>query len=275
MESGNVASRLGFSCPERMGEVKENRMGTAPSDRARMRNDLRELAKLAAPAATDSSATPHAFETADSSGYVDLSAFSATDDDWVDRELARAGGRAKGGAVLTPGSMAPVAMSSLIDTSQAEMTMGSRKRGRAYTALALAGVAIVAVLAVTLARHAPGSTKNAPAAGSAAAAAAVAAPPPAPEAAQPATAATPPVASASAAPIAVTVSSPDPSPGSKKHAASRAHTAPPAAATHAAATPRPAAAIPAAVPASRSGGGGGDSLMDLMKASINSPKKVH
>src|ERR1700722_2934276 len=52
MEYGNVASRLGFSCPERMGEVKENRMGTAPSDRARMRNDLRALAKLAAPAAT-------------------------------------------------------------------------------------------------------------------------------------------------------------------------------------------------------------------------------
>jgi hypothetical protein len=245
-------------------------MGNAPSDRARMRNDLRELAKLASPPAAESSATPHAFQTADSSGYVDLSAFSATDDDWVDRELARASGRTKGGAVLTPGSMAPVEMSSLIDAGPADTATASRKRSRVFTALALAGVAAVAALAVVLARHAPPSAKNAVPAETATPTAAGVAPPPVADTAAPAT--TPPLAAvtASAAPIAV--SSPDdPPPGSKKHAAYRGHAAAPAAATHAAA----AAPRPAAVPPPHTGGGGGDSLMDLMKASINGPKKVH
>ena len=61
-------------------------MANQTSDRQRMSHDLRELAKVAKPAGSPG----HAFDTADSSGYVDLSAFSTSDAGWVDRELARA-----------------------------------------------------------------------------------------------------------------------------------------------------------------------------------------
>jgi hypothetical protein len=242
-------------------------MGNASSDRTRMRHDLRELAKLASP--TEASATPsqgHGFETADSSGYVDLSAFSATDDKWIERELARAGGRAQGGAVLTPGSMAPVAMTALLDAEGEAPVSG--KRGRVYWALAIGGVAAVAALAIVLARHRPAATTVASQAQTTAAAAP--APPPV---ATPAPAAAIPdapqaVASTSAAP-AVTVSAPEPSPASRKHAARThgARSAPtPAPASHAAVATRTAS-----VPPSKSAGG--DSLMDMMRASINGSKK--
>jgi len=248
-------------------------MGTS-SDRARLRTDLRELAKLAG---SDSTPAPHAFESADSSGFVDLSGFSAADDSgtsldtWVERELARAGGRAKGGAVLTPGSMAPVAMSSLLGEAE-PVDRGARKRGWVYTGLGLAGAAVVGVLAVALARHAPPSAKNAPQTEVAAAAPQPAAPPAATPREAPAASA--PVATTSAAPIAVTVSAPDPAPASKKHPA-RWHASPAATAAPAAvAAARPAPAK-VTIPAAKSGGGGGDSLMDMMRASINTPKKVH
>jgi hypothetical protein len=238
-----------------------------------MRTDLRELAKLAAP---ESSPTPHAFETADSSGYVDLSAFSATDDSWVERELARAGGRTRAGATLAAGSMAPVAMSSLLEAEPTETAEPSRKRGWIYTGLGLAGTAVVAILAVAIARHAPPSAKNAahdePAPPTVAAQVAVATavpatPPPAPG----------PVAGAATAPIDVTVSAPENAPATKKHPASRAHSvaaAPPAPVAAAARPAQAAAPAKVVVPPSR-GGGGGDSLMDLMRASINAPKKLH
>jgi hypothetical protein len=249
-------------------------MGTASSDRARLRTDLRELAKLAG---SDSSPAPRAFESADSSGFVDLSAFSAADDSdmdgWVERELARAGGRAKGGAVLSPGSMAPVAMTSLLGEPEViETAASARKRGWVYTGLGLVGVAAVAVLAVALARHAPPSSKSAPQTDLAAAALQ---PAPATRAAAPqdVPVAPAPVASPSAAPVAVTVSAPDPAPTSKKHPA-RGH----GGSAAAAATPVAAATHPApakvTIPAAPKSGGGGDSLMDLMRASINSPKKV-
>jgi hypothetical protein len=256
-------------------------MGTASSDRARLRTDLRELAKLAG--ADSTPAPPHTLDSADSSGFIDLSAFSASDsagdmDSWVERELARAGGRTKGGAVLTAGSMAPVAMASLLgepEAVDADAVAGARKRGWVYTGLGLVGAAVVAVLAVALARHAPPSAKSAPQADVAAAAAQPAPGTPA-AAPQDAPAAPTPVASASAAPIAVTVSAPDPTPTSKKHpprwhGGSAAAAAPVAAA---AAHPAPAPAK-VTIPAPKSGGGGGDSLMDLMRASINAPKKLH
>jgi hypothetical protein len=245
-------------------------MGTASSDRARLRTDLRELAKLAA---SDSSPTPHTFDSADSSGFVDLSAFSATDDSdmdgWVERELARASGRAKGGAVLTPGSMAPVAMASLLaEPDVAETAASASRRGWIYTGLGLVGVAAVAVLAVALSRHAPPSAKNVPQTDVAAAAPQ---PAPATPAAAPQDAPAAPPMPVASAPIAVTVSAPAPTPTSKKHPArwhggSAAAAAPVAAATH----PAPAKVT---IPAAKSGGG--DSLMDMMRASINAPKKVH
>jgi hypothetical protein len=263
--------RLGpvFTCRSAARERRESAMGNASSDRTRMRHDLRELAKLASP--TESGTTPsqgHGFETADSSGYVDLSAFSATDDKWIERELARAGGRAQGGAVLTPGSMAPVAMTALLD-AEPEDTGSTGKRGRVYWALAIGGIAAVAALAVVLARHRPAPTSVASQSATMAPAATPAPPPVATPAPSPAVPDAPPaVASASAAPP-VTASAPDPSPASKKHAA-RAHGArsapPPAPAPHAAVAVR-SVSIP---PAKSSGG---DSLMDMMRASINGSKK--
>ncbi len=257
--------RLGsvFTCRAGARERRETAMGNASSDRTRMRHDLRELAKLANP--TEPGAAPshgHGFETADSSGYVDLSAFSSTDDKWIERELARASGRAQGGAVLTPGSMAPVAMTALLD-AEPEAPVGSGKRGRVYWALAIGGVAAVAALAVVLARHRPApasvaSQVETTAAAAAPAPAPVATPAPAiPETAQA-------VASASTAP-AVTVSAPDPSPASRKHAA-HTHGARPAPAPHAAVATRKVSIPPAK-------SAGGDSLMDMMRASINGSKK--
>lgn len=253
-----------FRCPGGARDRRETAMGNASSDRSRMRHDLRELAKLAGP--TDSSATPHGFETADSSGYVDLSAFSATDESWIEKELARASGRAQGGAVLTPGSMAPVAMTALLD-AEPEAPASTRKRGRVYAALFVSGVAAVTALAVVLARHRPpaataSQAETAPAAAAAAppiATPTASSPAPEPQAA----------ARASAAPPPVAVSTPDPSPGLKKHGASHAHPAHPAPAAHAATGAAPAR--PVSIPPAK--GGGNDSLMELMRASINGSKK--
>jgi hypothetical protein len=249
-------------------------MGTASSDRARLRTDLRELAKLATPDHGTNSPAPHTFQSADSSGYVDLSAFSATDDGnmdgWVERELAAGGGRARGGAVLTPGSMAPVAMSALVDATPDETSAGSRKRGWIYTGLGVVGVAAVAALALALARHPPPFLKNAPQ--PPVAAAAVAAPP---TAAPTETASTPvPAPSVAAAPMAVTVSAPDPGLGAKKHPGAK-HARGASAAPAAVAAARPAQLAPTKVSIPAAHTGGGDSLMDMMRASVNSPKKVY
>jgi hypothetical protein len=260
--------RLGpvFKCRPGARERRGSAMGNASSDRSRMRHDLRELAKLAAP--SDPNATlphGHGFETADSSGYVDLSAFSSTDEGWIEKELARSSGRAQGGAVLTPGSMAPVAMTALLD-AEPETPAASGKRSRVYWSLAVGGVAVVAALAVVLARHRPPPTSSASLGETAAPSVAPAAPPVATPAPSSATTEAPqPVASASAAAPAVTVSARDPSPASKKHAArthGASHSAP---AAHAAVATR-TVSIPPAKSA------GGDSLMDLMRASIGSKK---
>jgi hypothetical protein len=280
-------------------------MGSQSSERARMRQDLRDLAKLAAapqsstatppppqssvPAAASSrstDATPHGFATADSSGYVDLSAFSASDEGWVDRELSRA----KGGAVLTPGSMAPMSMAALLGPEPVEERKS--KRGWVYASLGLVGVAAVGALAVAVMRNAPHA---APKPGATIAAAAPA-PPPATTAGAPkdpngapnaANAAPPSAASAAAsssaasAPSAVAAA---PSPTDSTAASSRKHgarghvasaaAAPPAhvaaskpAAPSAPASPAPVAAAKPA-PAAKSG----DSLLDMIRASVANKK---
>jgi hypothetical protein len=249
-----------------------------------MRTDLRELAELAKLAAPDppasSSAAPAGFATADSSGFVDLSAFSTADDGagldgWVERELARAGGKTKAGTVLSAGSMAPVAMASLLGPEPASADARPRKRGWAYTTLGVVGVAAVAALAVTLARHAPHSAGTLPQPVLASPAVAPALAPPGAPAATAAAVDTAPAAVDSTAPAAVTVSSPASTSSSKRHAATRWHGGPSAGAASTAVAARPPATpAPAkvAIPAAKSGGGGGDSLMDMMRASINSKK---
>ncbi len=277
--------REGWSYSNRMGKPT----GSATADRNRMRHDLRELAKMASPtAAPPSDHTPHnTFATADSSGFVDLSAFSATDEDWVEKELERSrrGDRAKGGAVLAAGSMAPVAMTALLAEADAAEEQKPKRRGWVSWTFTLTGVAALAALAVTIAKHPPPGVRTLlhPAAPPPAVANAApilmspVAPVPPPAAAAPATPDPVPAASASA-PLAVTVAAPDNTPPTKKKAGARWHGSS-AAASPAPASPAPARAAaatpaPAVIPKAKSGGGGsGDSLMDLMKASINSSKK--
>ena len=76
-------------------------MANQTSDRQRMRNDLRELAKLAAKPGSDSPV--HGFDTADSSGYVDLSAYSTSDPG-----LGRPGARARAQGHSAPAAPLPV-----------------------------------------------------------------------------------------------------------------------------------------------------------------------
>ena len=147
-------------------------MSYESQDRQRTRQDLQELARLA------KSTPASSFKTADSSGYVDLSMFSATDESWVERELERARtgmpapSRGRSGAInaLSPESMAPVALSALLENPPE--APAPRGRRALYLVAGLASIAAVAVLAVSVARNAPPPAK--------AAAATVAAPEPPP-----------------------------------------------------------------------------------------------
>lgn len=269
-------------------------MASHTSDRQRMRNDLRELAKLATPSPAHAE-TPHAFDSADSSGYVDLSAFSARDPAWVDRELARAkrGGppplppglpaapSSKRIDALSPASMSPVALESFVVPDDTASVRPSRGRRWLVGVASLAGVGVVAFLAVTLAKHPPPAAAPAPQA-----AAAPAPPPPAAEpipspavtapATTPSPAATTPPADGPAASAPLATSPTTPSKKKPTIRASHAHAAPASApaTAPAAAPPKVAAAVkPAVIPQSHpSAGGGGDSLMDLIKKSVASGK---
>jgi len=231
-------------------------MATRTSDRAHMRDDLRALARQAA-APKDVPSSAHAFDSADSSGYVDLSAFSSTDDGWVERELARAKGR----VVLTPGSLRPISMEALL-VPEAEEPKPSRTRPWVYSGLGLACACVVAFLAVTMSTHRP----VAPAKAVAEAPAVVSPPPAATAPAAPAAPDATVTAAASATPVAsVVIAAPDPTPTSKKHAGARR--AMPASAPAHVAVARAAAPRPVVIPAAK-GGGGGDSLMDAIRASV-------
>ncbi|HEY8038769.1 MAG TPA: hypothetical protein VIF15_03215 [Polyangiaceae bacterium] len=247
-------------------------MANETHDRERMRNDLRELAKLAKP---DTAA--HRFETADSSGYVDLSAFSAKDSSWIERELARArdpegGPRSRPGDraidALAPESMAPVSLTALI-AAEAEDTApvrALRLRRRVTTAFGAAGVACVALLAVALAKHAP------PPAQAKTEVPVVQAAPPPPAAVAPVATTAP--AGDGAQPSAATVPGAPPAPeptaaatGAKKKPPARAHAGAPRPSPAA----RAAATRPVVIPPSRSKSSG-DPLMDAMRASVGGAK---
>ena len=238
-------------------------MSQQTQDRQRTRQDLQELARLAKAKPAGS------FKTADSSGYVDLSAFSATDDSWVERELARARAglpapsRGKSDAInaLSPESMAPVALSALLE-AQPEPA-APRGRRAMYVIAGLASIAAVAALAVGVARQAPPPAKTAAAVADVPAAA-PAPPPAAPDptiasaASAPDTTATPPAPTVAAA-----------SPRTPSTAAQPTRRKSPVTASHAvAAAPHPAAARPVVIPQAKSSSG--DSLMDMMRASVKS-----
>jgi hypothetical protein len=239
-----------------------------------MRNDLRELAKLATPAAPPATGS---FRTADSSGYVDLSAYSARDAAWVDRELARA---KRGAPPALPGaprkidsamplSMAPVAMEAFLAPEATAKVRPSKARRALFTLLGLASVGVVGFLAVQLARHPP------PAAASQAS---VVAAPPHADTAPPATSAAaprattpdaPPLATAATSAIASAPAVATTAPTTKKKSAAPSHVH--TVAVAAAPPPSAAHAAPAARAAAHSSSGG-DSLMDLIKKSVATGK---
>jgi hypothetical protein len=244
-------------------------MANHSSDRQRMSNDLRELAKLAKPG---SDSPVHGFDTADSSGYVDLSAYSTSDAGWVDRELARARKgappppppRTRSIDVLTPQSMAPVSLEAFGEPEDTMSVRPSRARRTLYTAMGLAAVGAVGLLAFTLAKHPPPAAQQ-----ETTAAAAVAAPPPSDPTPPPAVTSAATMTTPAAA-IATTVATPTTTSKAKTKtsAASRAHAVAQApAAAPARATPLPAVVIPKSKPSS-----GGDSLMDLIKKSVATGK---
>lgn len=234
-------------------------MSYESQDRERTRQDLQELARQAKARPTSS------FKTADSSGYVNLSAFSATDESWIERELERARAglpaptRGKSGAInaLSPESMAPVALSALLEAPPE--AAAPRGRTAIYFIAGLASVAAVAALAVTVARHAPPPAKTA--------AATVTAPDP-----QPAATASPdPTTVAAATPAPDTTTTP-PTPAAAATTVTSTTTKPAkrkayAATSHAAAAASHPAARPVVIPQAKSNSSG-DSLMDMMRASV-------
>ncbi|HEX8792622.1 MAG TPA: hypothetical protein VF765_16855 [Polyangiaceae bacterium] len=238
-------------------------------DRQQMHEELQELAKLAGtPGPGGAREQAHEFETADSSGYVDLSAYRGDDENWIERELARAkagvgpsGQRAIDG--LAPQSMAPVALEALLAADEQIEDEAPPRRRWPLALGAVASVAAVAALAFVVTRNAPHAATKA---------AQAAAPPPAvtqPTATSEPTATQAPEAAeqAPSAPTATTAAAP-PSPehaaAKKPHAthASRGHASVPAAVAS-----KPAAARPVAIPASQPKSSG-DSLMDAIRASV-------
>jgi len=186
--------------------------------------------------------------TADSSGFVDLSDFSETDGDWVDRALAQA----RNGGRVVPPSIAPVALEALeapIATPRNSSALGAIVFVAVCVAVAAGGIA--SAVLVLRARHEKPETATAQIAAMTITAPSVSAD----------ASAAPPLPVAAAAPsdsapstIAVRPSSKAAKKGS--FGGSRAQQP-----THGASAPR------AAAPAARapSGGGGGGSLDDLIR----------
>jgi hypothetical protein len=251
------------------------------SDRARVRNDLRELARLA----------KEGFATADSSGFVDLAALSEVDPNWVERELART--RAGSPPPVPPSapaspwparsaeSVLPVSVDPPAREDTARRALRPKRTGL-YVVLASASIVGVGALAFVVSRNAPpGATDHAAAAmpgavTATAAASAVEEPP-----------VSPPSSSAAAMPVvaAASVAAPEPSvrpsvntaPATAVVAAARPagagavmprRTAPAVRAP--AASPPVAAAKPAAAasPQPTQAKPSGDSLLDLIRSSV-------
>jgi hypothetical protein len=241
-------------------------------DRQQMHEELKELKELAKLAGTPNPAAvrgpAHECESADSSGYVDLSAFRADDENWVERELARAkaGGGQRTIDGLAPQSMAPVALEALLAADEKLDDEAPQRRRWPLAIAGIASVAAVAALAFVVTRNAPHTAK--------ATQAAAVAPPPA--ATQPVSAPEPTPAQApetaaqapSAAPSTATPTEPTPAVAAEKPHATHASRGHAPAAAPAAVAAKPPAARPAAVPVSPPVKSSGDSLMDAIRAAV-------
>jgi hypothetical protein len=255
-------------------------MANPSSDRQHLRNDLRELAKLAQPS---SGSVLSASKAADSSGYVDLAALSASDPDWVERELARANGTAPrlpppppghAARVSAPPSVVPVSLEKLASAETTARIRLSRGHKALFAGLGVAGVAAVSFLAFAVAWH---PHHNAPAPN--AVAAAMVASPATDPLPQPAVTSGDPASTS--VPVANTTTPPDAVPPTAAvaavHATPARTKAPVAARAHAVTAtsskaPALAAKVPAVVVPKSKPAPGGDSLMDMIKQSVASGK---
>jgi len=247
-------------------------MASQTSDRQRMSNDLRELAKLAPGQAA------HRFPTTtESSGYFDLSTLLATDTAWPDRERERERTPTAAVPLLRRTASRPIAVPSHETVAsvafeapeETRRERPSRGRKTLYALLNLASVGVVGYLAFTLSRHPPPPATTVPETTAAAAPVPTTDPAPLPATTAAATpTASSPVASAN--------------PTTANEAAARATPtkstwrAPRAVRVQVATDPTPApahvaAARPAVIPASHPAAGN-DSLMDLIKKSVATGK---
>jgi hypothetical protein len=254
-------------------------MANQSSDRQRMSNELRELAKLAKPASgVHGSRFP---TTTEGSGYFDLEALLATEAARSGLDVTAALGaaapavpRPAGRPIDVPSHerMAPVAFEPRAVPQELRPAFPARRGRRAvYALFSVASVGVVGYLALTLARHPPPPAAAAP---ETTAAAVVPAGPAADPAPQPAT--TPAAAAPTASPPAAAgtdsttsaAAAVTPTPGKPS-----TKTPPPPGAHIAAAAPpaHAAAAHPAVIPASQPARGN-DSLMDLIKKSVSTGK---
>jgi hypothetical protein len=194
--------------------------------------------------------------TADSSGFVDLSDFSETDGDWIERALAQA---RNGGRPIVPPSIAPVAMEAFaepVEKRRGSSALGAIVFVAACVAIAAGGIA--SAVLVLRARHEKAETATAQIAAMTITAPSASADPPADTPA--------PTASALPAPS-------DSAPSTIAARPSRNGAKKPA---FGSSRPQPAYAAPArttaAAPAAKrpASGGGGGSLDDLIRKAAQS-----
>ncbi len=226
---------------------------TQPTRTNRFADEMR-LAATLTPAVPKVAPVSRTTATADSSGFVDLSDFSETDGDWVDRALAQS---RNGGRPVVPPSIAPVAIESLAPPVEkrvkSKAPLGAIVFVAACVAVAAAGVAS----AVVVVRE----RKEKPATATAQIAAMTIEPPalaPDPSASAPPADAVP--APSDSAPSTIAARPTKKSP--KKPAWGGGHT-----------QPSPASAPPPVAAARRpaaGGGGGGGSLDDLIRRAAQS-----
>lgn len=264
-------------------------MANAVEDKKRSgRSDLKALARIAPPVPPPPR-RPQMVASADSSGFVDLAAFSADDPNWVERELAKvrtyadesqlaATGPTTRGKMLTPGSLAPLALTALVEKTD-DVPVGVRKKKLGKIVFGVTALC-AALLAVGFVKH-QRDVENAKRAAAAQVAPQPAAPPP--------TQAAPAIPPPAPVPVATTpataqaandtpADAPKPEPAKKgdakkdkKKPAYAAGGAAPRAQQAAAKAPPPKAQAAKAAPAPAAGGAG--SLLDLMKASVAGKKK--
>jgi hypothetical protein len=242
---------------------------TTTEDRERTRNQLQGLAELARQVSPDSS------------GYVDLSAFSSDPlaaGAWVDSALSRSRGSEPPKIDrLDAESMRPVALESLLDPVEVGGAKTARMQ-KAFIIMSSVCIAGLAVAAIALALRSPAAPVRAP---RPVAAAAVAAPPAATmpaaplQAADPAPVAVPVVVAADT--TAMTPQAPQGTPGSSKHpkkklvapaSGSRVHNHDSSSsATASLASPSPASSKSG----KKASSAGSDSLMGAIQQSIAAP----